>query len=556
MFTRHHGVWPKELPKTMTLPKTSVFTNLAVAALRYPDHPAIIFYDRVMTYRQLLEEVEALAGYLQEKGVRKGDRVLLYMQNSPQYVIGYYAILRADAAVIPVNPMNRAAELEHYISDTDARICLAGQELAGFIAPLVGSTHLEEVVVAAYNSYIDPDTDLSLPAEVAAPVPKLEVPGLVGWDEVIGAGYVPGPHTAGPDDIAVIPYSSGTTGAPKGCTHVHRGVMATACHRAFWNLSTADTVQLSTLPFFHVTGMTGSMNSPIYSGSTSVIMTRWDRTTAAKLIERYKVTGWTNIVTMAVDFLSNPELGNYDISSLKTIGGGGAAMPAAIAAKLKNLTGLDYIEGYGLSETMAATHINPPDAPKAQCLGIPVFDVDSRIIDVETLQEKGPGEVGEIVSNGPQVTVGYWNRPMETEAAFVEIDGKRFFRTGDLGYYDEDGYFFMVDRVKRMINASGFKVWPSEVESLMYRHPSIHECCVISAPDPKRGETVKACIVLTPESEGKTSAEEIIAWCKEEMSAYKVPQLVEFVAELPKSPTGKVMWRALQEQEWQDQASA
>lgn len=556
MFTRHHGVWPKELPKTMTLPNTSVFTNLAVAALRYPDHPAIIFYDRVMTYRQLLDEVEALAGYLQEKGVKKGDRVLLYMQNSPQYVVGYYAILRADAAVIPVNPMNRAAELEHYISDTDARVCLAGQELAGFIAPLVGSTHLEEVVVAAYNSYIDPGTDLNLPAEVAAPVPKLEAPGLVSWDEVIKAGHVPGPHTAGPDDIAVIPYSSGTTGAPKGCTHVHRGVMATACHRAFWNLSTPDTVQLSTLPFFHVTGMTGSMNSPIYSGSTSVIMTRWDRTTAAKLIERYKVTGWTNIVTMAVDFLSNPELGNYDISSLKTIGGGGAAMPAAIAAKLKNLTGLDYIEGYGLSETMAATHINPPNAPKAQCLGVPVFDVDSRIIDVETLQEKGPGEVGEIVSNGPQVTVGYWNRPMETEAAFVEIDGKRFFRTGDLGYYDEEGYFFMVDRVKRMINASGFKVWPSEVESLMYRHPSIHECCVISAPDPKRGETVKACIVLTPEAEDKTTAEEIIAWCKEEMSAYKVPQLVEFVAELPKSPTGKVMWRALQEQEWQDQASA
>jgi fatty-acyl-CoA synthase len=369
---------------------------------------------------------------------------------------------------------------------------------------------------------------------------------------VIKAGHTPGAHTAGPDDIAVIPYSSGTTGAPKGCTHIHRGVMATAVHRAFWNVSTADTMQLSTLPFFHVTGMTGSMNSPIYSGSTSVIMTRWNRTTAARLIERYQVTGWTNIVTMAVDFLSNPELGQYDISSLKTIGGGGAAMPAAIASKLKNLTGLDYIEGYGLSETMAATHINPPDAPKAQCLGVPVFDVDSRIIDVDTLQEKGPGEVGEIVSHGPQVTVGYWNRPMETEAAFIELDGKRFFRTGDLGYYDEDGYFFMVDRLKRMINASGYKVWPSEVENLMYRHPAIHECCVISAPDPKRGETIKACIVLTPEAENTATTDEIIAWCKEEMSAYKVPQVIEFVTELPKSPTGKMMWRALQEQEWNE----
>lgn len=172
------------------------------------------------------------------------------------------------------------------------------------------------------------------------------------------------------------------------------------------------------------------------------------------------------------------------------------------------------------------------------------------MIDVDTLEEKGPGETGEIVSHGPQVTLGYWNRPAETEAAFVNIDGKRFFRTGDLGYYDEEGYFFMVDRVKRMINASGFKVWPTEVEGMMYRHPDIHEVCIISAPDPKRGETVKACIVLRPEAVGKTSEEDIIAWCRQEMAAYKVPTLVEFRDELPKSPTGKLMWRALQEKEW------
>lgn len=554
MFTRHYNVWPKELPKTMTLPQTSVFTNLEITARRYPDHTAILFYDAPMSYRRLLAEVESLAGYLQAQGVKKGDRVLLYMQNSPQYVIAYYAILRADAVVIPVNPMNRAAELEHYIADTGAALCLAGQELAGFIAPLLEDTDLQQVVVASYSRYIKPDTDLALPAEVAAPAWSKDVPGVVTWEQALGEGHTPSAHTATPEDLAVIPYSSGTTGAPKGCMHTHRSVMATAVHRAFWNLSTPDTVQLSTLPFFHVTGMTGSMNSPVYSGSTSVIMTRWDRTTAARLIERYKVTGWTNIVTMAVDFLSNPDIGQYDLTSLNTIGGGGAAMPEAVAAKLKKMTGLDYIEGYGLSETMAATHINPSNRPKPQCLGIPVFDVDSRIIDVETLQEKGPGETGEIVSSGPQVTIGYWNRPAETDAAFVELDGKRFFRTGDLGYYDEEGYFFMVDRVKRMINASGFKVWPSEVEGLMYRHPSIHEVCIISSPDPKRGETVKACIVLTPEADGKTSAEDITTWCKAQMAAYKIPTIVEFVDELPKSPTGKLMWRALQEEEWKSKA--
>ncbi|MDC0661172.1 long-chain fatty acid--CoA ligase [Marinobacter sp. SS21] len=550
-FTRHHKVWPKELPKTMTLPQTSVFTNLEVSARRYPDHNAIIYYDTPMTYRSLLGEVEALAGYLQHQGVKKGERVLLYMQNSPQYVIAYYAILRADAVVIPVNPMNRSAELEHYIADTDARVCLAGQELAEFITPLVATSGLENVVVTAYSSYVREPTDLTLPAEVAAPVQPVTVAGCTAWDDAISAGHAPASYSAGPDDLAVFPYSSGTTGAPKGCMHTHRSVMATALHRALWNVSSADSVHLATLPFFHVTGMTGSMNGPLYSGSTIVIMTRWDRATAAKLIERYRVTGWSNIVTMAVDFLSNPEIGNYDLSSLSTIGGGGAAMPEAVAHKLKTMTGLDYIEGYGLSETMAATHINPTAHPKAQCLGIPVFDVDSRIIDVETLAEKGPGEVGEIVSHGPQVMVGYWNRPADTDAAFVTIDGKRFFRTGDLGYYDDDGYFFMVDRVKRMINASGFKVWPSEVEGLMYRHPGIHEVCIISAPHEKRGETVKAVIVLTPAAADSTSEADIIAWCREQMAAYKVPERVQFVDQLPKSPTGKLMWRALQEQEWQ-----
>ncbi|WP_439531746.1 long-chain fatty acid--CoA ligase [Marinobacter adhaerens] len=554
MFDRHYKVWPKELPKTMTLPKTSVYTNLEISARRYPDHTAIIFYDAPITYRRLNEEVETLAGYLQAQGVKKGDRVLLYMQNSPQYVISYYAILRADAVVIPVNPMNRSAELEHFIADTGATVCLAGQELAGFIAPMIGDSNLDQVVVASYSTYIDPETDLDLPAEVAAPVWSRDLPGVVTWEVAMAAGYAPGPHTATPDDLAVIPYSSGTTGAPKGCMHTHRSVMATAIHRIFWNLTTPDSVQLATLPFFHVTGMTGSMNGPIAAGAASVIMTRWDRTTASRLIERYKVTGWTNIVTMAVDFLSNPDIGQYDLSSLNMIGGGGATMPSAVAEKLKRMTGLDYIEGYGLSETMAATHINPNAHPKSQCLGIPVFDVDSRIIDVDTLEEKGPGETGEIVSCGPQVTRGYWNRPSETEAAFVEIDGKQFFRTGDLGYYDEDGYFFMVDRVKRMINASGYKVWPSEVEGMMYRHPAIHEVCIISAPDPKRGETVKACIVLTPEAEGQTSAEDIIAWCKEQMATYKVPTMIDFVDQLPKSPTGKLMWRALQEEEWKEKS--
>ena len=250
---------------------------------------------------------------------------------------------------------------------------------------------------------------------------------------------------------------------------------------------------------------------------------------------------------MMIDFLSNPRLAQYDISSLRRVSGGGAAMPAAIAQKLLDLTGLEYMEGYGLSETMAATHTNPPQRLKKQCLGIPVFNVDSRVIDPVTLQEVAQGEIGEIVMAGPQVFEGYWNDQQKTREAFVELDAKRFFRSGDLGYMDAEGFFFFTDRLKRMINASGFKVWPAEVESMMYQHPAIQECCIIAARDPYRGETVKAVVVRKPGVE--TSAEQIMTWAHETMAAYKVPKLVEFVEALPKSATGKVMWRTLQEQE-------
>jgi fatty-acyl-CoA synthase len=266
------------------------------------------------------------------------------------------------------------------------------------------------------------------------------------------------------------------------------------------------------------------------------------------------VNTWRNISTMVVDMLSDPDIDQYDISSLQSIGGGGAAMPAAVARKLASKTGLTYMEGYGLSETMAPTHVNPPQASKPQCLGIPLIGVDSRVINVETLEEVGPGVTGEIIMRGEQIFQGYWNRPEATAEAFVEVDGQRFFRSGDLGYYDEEGYFFLVDRVKRMINASGYKVWPAEVESLMYANPAIREVCVISAPHPRRGETVKAFVVLAAGQE-QTTDEEVIAWCHENMAAYKCPVMIEFTEAIPRSPTGKIMWRLLQEEEWKKAAA-
>ncbi|MEY4561353.1 MAG: hypothetical protein RLZZ618_630 [Pseudomonadota bacterium] len=553
MSDRHRAHWPPTLAEHLTLPETNVYRNVEISALRYPDKPYIVFYDTTVSFSEFQRESERIAGYLQQVcGVKAGDRVLLYMQNSPQWMLAYYGILRADAVVVPVNPMNRSTELAHYIEDTGATTVIAPQDLYPQVRPLMnsgGGQGLQHALVTAYSDYLKSPTDLPVPDFVSAPRQANKEPGVTLWNDMLAMAHVPGPLTAGPDDLCVMPYTSGTTGHPKGCMHTHRTVMSTLVGGIQWFGRTQDTVYLSVLPLFHVTGMTGGMNSPAYSGGTVVMLPRWDREAAATCIQRYKISSWQLISTMMIDFLSNPRLSEYDLSSLNGLRGGGAAMPEAIAAKLKELTGLNYVEGYGMSETMAATHINPPHRPKQQCLGIPVFDVDSRIVDPATFAELGVGEIGEIVVNGPQIMKGYWNNPQATADTFVDINGKRFLRTGDLAQVDEDGYFFMVDRLKRMINASGFKVWPAEVESLMYRHPAIQEVCVISTRDPKRGESVKALVVLKAGQAGLVSEADVVAWAHDHMAVYKSPRVVEFVASLPKSATGKVQWRELQELE-------
>ncbi|WP_341911291.1 long-chain-fatty-acid--CoA ligase [Ferrovibrio terrae] len=547
MFDRHYAVWPKGVPKHLTLPVTSLYENLELSARRYPAKPAILYYGTALTYAQLKDHVDRLAGYLEQVcGVRRTDRVLLYMQNSPQYVIAYYAIQRLTAVVVPVNPMSKVEELRHIARDTGARTVICGQEIFAAAQPLLGS-ELKHAVVGAYSDYVTQQTDIQQPDVVMAPRLPVETPAIA-WMDVLARSLQAGPHHATHDDWCVLPYSSGTTGAPKGCLHSIRGVTATLFGSIAWNPATPESVQLVTLPLFHVTGMQNSMNAPLFNGATLVVMTRWDRKVAADLIRRHRVTHWRNITTMCIDFLSDPESGSWDLSSLIGIGGGGAPMPKAVAAKLKDFTGLDYIEGYGLSETIAATHINPVTSPKPQCLGIPVFDVDSRIINPDTLDELGPNETGEIVIAGPQIFLGYWNRPDETAQVFFERDGKRFFRTGDLGYYDEEGYFFLVDRLKRMINASGYKVWPSEIEAMMYAHPQIREVCIIATADAHRGETVKA-VIIPRDDTTELTADSVQAWCRERMAAYKVPRVIEFAEALPKSATGKILWRVLQDQE-------
>ena len=557
----HYAFWPKRLPHQLTAPQTSLWMNLQISALRYPQKVALVFMGRIWTYSQLQLEAEKIASALRKMGVQKGDRVVLDMQNCPQLVIAHFAILRLDAVVVPVNPMNRMEELKHYILDPDTKVAVTTADLAPELAAasnaLEKNQQLQHLLVTQFTDAFDamnigseelPES-WSVWLKTVHVLPVLEDGQVHAWSSALQGEVSLGPVTAQSEDLAVLPYTSGTTGLPKGCMHTHGTIMHNAMSSGLWANGTPENKCLCVVPMFHITGMVSVMHATIFMGATLILMPRWDRDLAGRLISKWKVTHWTNIPTMVIDLLGSANMAQFDLSSLQNIGGGGAAMPEAVAQRLLDQFGLRYIEGYGLTETAAPSHTNPPDAPKKQCLGIPFMSVDARVVDPETLKELPQGESGEIVMSGPQIFKGYWKRPEATASAFFQRDGKSFFRSGDMGRIDEEGYFFMTDRLKRMINASGFKVWPAEVEALMFKHPAIQEACIISTKDAYRGESVKAVVVLRSTHKGQVSEQDIIDWCRDTMAVYKVPRVVEFIEVLPKSGSGKVMWRALQEAE-------
>ena len=508
---RHFGHWPADMPRSLRAPRITLQQMFCLAAGRHPDKTAVIFEGNTFTYRELQSRIESLAAHLQIScGVKRGDRVLLDMQNGHGFVIACLAILRADAVVVPVSPMNVTAELRHYLEDSDARVAITEEDLVSRFSGLP----LAHVVLT-----------------------NKVTPGK------------PRPSVAQPDDLCMMPYTSGSTGHPKGCMHTHATVLHNVAGAVAWKHIDEHTVALATAPFFHVTGLVHSFFAAIHAGGTMVIQRRWDPLEAARLVERHRCTHWDNVPTMVVDLLSHPKALEHDVSSLQWIFGGGAAMPEAIAQKLFELCGVRYIEGYGLTETISQTHINPPQNPKKQCLGIPTFDTEALVVDPATLEILPIETQGEIVVRGPQLLTGYWKNAQAYAESWCEVGGRRFFRTGDLGRMDEDGYFYISDRLKRMINADGFKVWPAEVEAAMYQHPAIKECCIIASPDARKGETVKVVVVLKEEFLGKITAEDILSWSRSQMATYKAPRLLEFSNALPRTASGKLMWRALQERE-------
>lgn len=546
------------VPYSLHVPETTLFENLEISARRFPDKTAIQFYGNAISYAALLDEVERLAGFLQQAcGVERGDRVVLLSQNSPQFIAAYFAILRADAVVVPANAMLLQDELRHIVTDSGAVAAFAASELLGRIAPLIGTTPLRRVIVHSYGDALSGQDlagdggglvipDWARQRADDAPLPD----GAVQWLRAAAEAHQPALYRSTPDDLCMLPYTSGTTGAPKACMHSHRTVMVSAAGSLLWRRAHAESSFLAVAPMFHLLGLQNGINGPVYVGGTIVLLPRWDCRTAAELIARHRVTFWAAPPPMLVEFFAQPGIEDFDLSSLSCVVGGGAAIPESTARRMKERYGLTFVEGYGLTETASFTIANPLEAPRTGNLGVRTYGVDARVIDPATLEEVGVGEVGEIVVHGAQVMLGYWNKPQANAESFIVIDCKRFFRTGDLASVDADGYFVMRDRLKRMVNASGYKVWPAEVEAVLHTHPAILEACVIAARDPHRGETVKAVIVLRPDA-GEVSEAELLAWCRSSMATYKAPRRVQIVERLPRSATGKIAWRELQEQEMQ-----
>jgi Acyl-CoA synthetases (AMP-forming)/AMP-acid ligases II len=534
------------VPRGIAFPRTPIHHNLCVTSQRYPERTAINFFGREITYQDFADVVEVIAGWLRHAaGVRPGDRVALYMQNCPQWLLAYYAILRADAIAVPLNPMYRAGEIRHYLLDSGARVIFCGYELLTQLRAASVDTH---AVGVAYSDYLPAQSPYRVPDWIAEAT--LDTSGCTPWNAVV-TWREPGTYCADPskakyDDICGIFYTSGSTGIPKGCVMTHRAFQHNIVGLSTWHWLAPGTNCLATAPMSHVSGLNHGVHIPVYLGGASVILPRWDAGLAMDLIENCNVGHASIAPTAIADMLNHPTSGDRSFPLLKRITAGGAPMPKGWAELLQQKLGATFIEAYGLTETAGTTHINPVTHPVPGSAGVSFFTTETLILDSTTLQPLPPGNAGEVAVCGPQLFSEYWNKPDETERAFITVGGKRYLRTGDIGYLDEAGYLFILDRAKRMINASGYKVWPSEVERILEQCPGVKEVCVVASPDPHRGETVKAYVVREPGS--TLDAETFIAWAKERMAAYKYPRIVQFKDELPKSNVGKILWQQLQQE--------
>jgi long-chain acyl-CoA synthetase len=510
--------------------------------------PFLYYFDTAVTGATVEADSDALAVALAARGLGRGDRLALFLQNVPQFVIALLAAWKLGAIAVPVNPMLKERELRYVLADSGAKAMISLQDLWNS----VGARAVEgtEVTVAVTTSPLDYlGSQASAPPPVLAGVSRMAPPGAVDLVELLSehGGERPPPVTLGPDDVALLTYTSGTTGDPKGAMNTHGNVVFNACAFREWMSLTPRDVVLGGAPLFHITGLIAHIAVGMLVPMPIVLGYRFEPATIIRLAERYRCTFTVMAITAFTALGGDPSVADADLSSLTKAYSGGAPIAPSIVERFEREVGPYIYNVYGLTETTSPSHAVPfgrrapvDPASGALSIGVPVFGTVARILDDEG-NELPPGEVGEIATRGPMVVPGYWNRPDATERT---LPGGEL-RTGDVGFMDGDGWFYLVDRKKDMIVASGYKVWPREVEDTLVRHPAVREAAVVGVPDAYRGETVWAYVSLRPGA--SVTPAELIEFCRAELAAYKYPRHVEVLPDLPKTPSGKLLRRELRQ---------
>jgi len=543
--------YPEWVPHDLELTSDTALGDFKKSSALKPEAPAICYFDHAITYGEVDRLSDNLAAAFEDMGLRKGDRMVVDLQNVPQFPIVTYAAWKLGVIVVPLNPMYKEKELSYFCNDSGASLFFTLDEIAsGLDLSFLNDTPVRRVITTSPLDFLPENAD---PPGLLKKAVKTSVPGTTDMFDLIHAfrDKRPADPELSPEDVAYLTYTSGTTGPPKGAMNTHGNIAFNARVYEVMQRIDANDVVLGVAPLFHVTGEVAHLAIAALTGIPVVLYYRFDPAETLRLVERWKVTVTVASITVYIGLLNHPDIKKRDLSSFVKAYSGGAPVSEATVNQFEEATGLYLYNVYGMTETNSPSHIVPwegraPVDPESGALsvGVPVPNCVIKIMDLEDgTKELAPGEVGEIVDSGPIVVPGYWQKPEETAHAIR--DGWLY--TGDVGKMDENGWFYVVDRKKDLIVASGYKVWPRDVEDVIFQHPAVKETAVVGETDPYRGETVKAFVALKEGMEDSVTPDEIISFCKARMAAYKYPRSVEFVSEIPKTLTGKFLRRTLRD---------
>jgi len=547
-----HVHYPSDIPASIAYDEVPLHNFLETSAYRFKERKALHFMGKEISYQDLYFETRKMANYLQSIGLQKGDRVAIMLPNCPQAVISYYGTLMAGGIVVQTNPLYQERELEYQLNDSGAEIIICLDILVPLVSKVRDKTNVVHTIVTSIKDYLPFPKNLIYPIiqkrEYNMVVKVEQSEKMHIWKQMMEnatSDYLE-VDIDPKEDLALLQYTGGTTGHPKGVMLTHYNLVSNVQMCEAWLYKTKEKPQtvLGVLPFFHVYGMTTVMNLAVMQGSKIVLLAKFNAGEVLKTISKQKPTLFPGAPTIYIGILNHPNLKKYDLSSIEACISGSAPLPAEVQEKFEEVTGGRLVEGYGLTESSPVTHANFIwEERNNGSIGVPWPDTDAKIVKLDVNHEEAEtGEIGEIIVKGPQVMKGYWNNAEETANALK--DGWLY--TGDLGYMDENGYFYVVDRKKDVIIASGFNIYPREVEEVLYEHEAIQEAAVVGVPDSYRGETVKAYIVL---KEGyEVQGDELDAYCRQHLAGFKVPRLYEFRKELPKTTVGKILRRKLIEE--------